>query len=130
MSVDSLHFWFHCSRSLTSHVQQVSILVASQLHGLLNMKLDFPVGTCVNECIVMFWILLSSCRTQSNIFQVGLGGIYLNYGLIKGVVHFCPKIPIDPLPQWLWLCCHELWHHILMTSCRARNGSVNGKFVQ
>ena len=26
----------------------------------------------------------------------------------------------DPLPQWVWLWCHELWHHILMTSCRTR----------
>ena len=23
---------------------------------------------------------------------------------------------IDPLPQWVWLCCHELWHHILMVA--------------
>ena len=60
-----LHFWFHCSRSLASHVQQVSIVVASQLHGLLATELDSPVATCVNECIVMFWILLSSCRTQN-----------------------------------------------------------------
>ena len=26
--------------------------------------------------------------------------------------------------------CHELWHHTLMTSCRARNCSVNSKFAK
>jgi len=36
---------------------------------------------------------------------------------------------IDGLPQWVWFDV-ELRHHILMTSYRARNGSVNGKFVQ
>jgi len=23
-------------------------------------------------------------------------------------------LAIDSLPQWVWLWCHELWHHILM----------------
>ena len=59
-------------------------MVASQLHGLLNTVLDFPVATCVN-CYVLDSIVQLQ-NTKSNIFQVGLGGMYLNYGLIKEVM--------------------------------------------
>ena len=83
---------------------------------------EYYVGLpCGNMCEWMYCYVLDSIvqlqNTKSNIFQVGLGGTYLNYG--RGCAFMsCRRIPIDPLPHWVWLCCHELWHHILMTSCR------------
>ena len=69
-------------------------MVASQLHGLWATELDFPVATCVNECIICYVLdsIVQLQNTKSNIFQVNLGGTYLKYGLIKEVVHSCHVI--------------------------------------
>ena len=51
----------------------------------------------------------------------------------NSMILFLSLIPIDRVPKWAWLqvaVTSRVGVGILMMSRRAKNGSVNGKFIQ